>query len=36
MGIQKDLKMKPNDFSWAATAFSIGYGVAGWPQGLFV
>jgi hypothetical protein len=33
MGIQKDLKMKSNDFTWGATAFFIGYAVAEIPQG---
>jgi hypothetical protein len=33
MGLQKDLHMKGQDFSWTATAFFIGYIVAEWPQG---
>lgn len=33
MGMQKDLGMKGNDFSWMATAFFIGYAVAEFPQG---
>lgn len=33
MGIQKDLGMTGNDFSWAGTAFFIGYGLAEFPQG---
>ena len=34
MGIQHDLGMKGNDFSWAGTAFFIAYGLAEFPQGL--
>lgn len=33
MGIQQDLGMTGNDFSWMATAFFIGYAVAEFPQG---
>ena len=33
MGLQKDLGMSGNDFSWMATAFFIGYAVAEFPQG---
>lgn len=33
MGLQKDLHMKGNDFSWMATAFFIAYAVAEFPQG---
>lgn len=33
MGLQKDLHMKGNDFSWMATAFFIGFAVAEFPQG---
>lgn len=33
MGLQKDLKMKGDDFSWLATAFFIAYAVAEFPQG---
>jgi len=33
MGIQKDLNMKNNDFTWGATAFFIGYAFAEIPQG---
>lgn len=33
MGLQKDLKMQGNDFSWMATAFFIGFAVAEFPQG---
>ncbi|KAK0660735.1 putative transporter [Lasiodiplodia hormozganensis] len=36
MGIQKDLGMKGNDFSWMATAFFIGFGIAEFPQGALV
>ena len=34
MGIQHDLGMKGDDFSWAGTAFFLGYGLAEFPQGL--
>jgi len=34
MGIQHDIGMKGNDFSWAGTVFFIGYGLAEFPQGL--
>lgn len=34
MVIQKDLGMKGNDFSWMATAFFIGFGIAEFPQGI--
>jgi MFS family permease len=33
MGLQKDLNMSGNDFSWMATAFFIGFAVAEFPQG---
>jgi hypothetical protein len=33
MGLQKDLKLGPNDFTNGATAFFIGYAVAEIPQG---
>ena len=33
MGLQDDLKMTGNDFSWLATAFFIAYAVAEIPQG---
>jgi len=33
MGIQKDLNMKSNDFSWGATAFFVGYAISELPQG---
>ncbi|CAG8088823.1 unnamed protein product [Penicillium olsonii] len=33
MGLQDDLKMAGNDFSWLATAFFIAYAVAEIPQG---
>jgi energy-converting hydrogenase Eha subunit C len=33
MGLQKDLGMAGNDFSWLATAFYIAYAVAEVPQG---
>lgn len=36
MGIQKDLGMKGNDFSWMATAFFIGFGLAEFPQGALI
>jgi hypothetical protein len=34
MGIQHDIGMKGNEFSWAGTAFFIAYGLAEFPQGL--
>jgi MFS family permease len=34
MGLQKDLGMAGNDFSWLATAFYIAYAVAEVPQGM--
>jgi hypothetical protein len=33
MGIQDDLSMSGNDFSWLATAFFIAYAIAEVPQG---
>lgn len=36
MGLQKDLKMKGDDFSWLATAFFIAYAVAEFPQGVLL
>jgi hypothetical protein len=36
MGLQKDLHMHGQDFSWTATAFFIGYIVAEWPQGMYI
>ncbi|KAL4925534.1 putative MFS transporter [Aspergillus undulatus] len=36
MGIQSDLGMSGNDFSWLATAFFIAYGVAELPQGILL
>ncbi|THX72313.1 major facilitator superfamily transporter [Aureobasidium pullulans] len=36
MGLQKDLHMQGQDFSWTATAFFIGYVVAEWPQGVLL
>lgn len=33
MGLQKDLNMQGQDFSWTATAFFIGYIIAELPQG---
>ncbi|CAD0083664.1 unnamed protein product, partial [Aureobasidium vineae] len=36
MGLQKDLNMQGQDFSWTATAFFIGYVVAEWPQGILL
>ena len=33
MGLQDDLHMSGNDFSWLATAFFIAYAVAEIPQG---
>ncbi|KAJ5715637.1 uncharacterized protein N7483_012818 [Penicillium malachiteum] len=33
MGLQSDLEMKGNDFSWLATAFFIAYAIAEMPQG---
>lgn len=34
MGLQKGLNMTGDDFSWAGTAFFIGYGLAEFPQGM--
>lgn len=34
MGMQDDLGMKGNDFSWLATGFFIAYAVAEIPQGM--
>ncbi|ORY15345.1 putative allantoate permease [Clohesyomyces aquaticus] len=36
IGLQKDLKMKGQDFSWVATAFFIGYAIAEFPQGFLL
>ncbi|THW02660.1 hypothetical protein D6D24_10772 [Aureobasidium pullulans] len=36
MGLQKDLHMQGQDFSWTATAFFTGYVVAEWPQGVLL
>ncbi|KAL3442376.1 MFS general substrate transporter [Aspergillus insuetus] len=36
MGLQKDLGMAGNDFSWLATAFYIAYAVAEVPQGILL
>ncbi|KAL4971160.1 major facilitator superfamily domain-containing protein [Aspergillus desertorum] len=36
MGIQSDLSMSGNDFSWLATAFFIAYAVAEIPQGFLL
>lgn len=36
MGLQKDLQMQGQDFSWTATAFFIGYVVAELPQGQYI
>ncbi|KAL4954389.1 major facilitator superfamily domain-containing protein [Aspergillus filifer] len=36
MGLQKDLGMQGNDFSWLATAFYIAYAVAEVPQGILL
>jgi hypothetical protein len=33
MGISKDLKLKGNEFTWAATAFFIAYFIAEVPTG---
>ena len=33
MGLQADLGMTGNEFSWAGTAFFLGYLVADFPQG---
>ena len=33
MGLQQDLKMKGQQFSWLATGFFIAYAVAELPQG---
>jgi len=33
MGLQRDLGMAGQDFSWMATAFFIGYAIAEFPQG---
>ena len=32
MGLQKDLNMHGDDFSWLATAFFIAYAIAELPQ----
>jgi sugar phosphate permease len=34
MGLQHDLGMKGNDFSWAGTVFFMSYGLAEFPQGM--
>lgn len=36
MGIQKDLGLKGNDFSWLATAFFIAYAISEFPQGYLI
>ncbi|OJI96742.1 hypothetical protein ASPVEDRAFT_58601 [Aspergillus versicolor CBS 583.65] len=36
MGLQEDLGMSGNDFSWLATAFFIAYAVAEVPQGILL
>lgn len=36
MGLQKDLRMSGNDFSWLATGFFIAYAVAEIPHGIFL
>ncbi|KAF9894469.1 hypothetical protein FE257_007972 [Aspergillus nanangensis] len=36
MGLQEDLGMSGNDFSWLATAFFIAYAVAEIPQGILL
>lgn len=36
MGLQKDLHMQGQDFSWTATAFFIGYIMAELPQGQYI
>lgn len=36
MGLQKNLHMHGQDFSWLATAFFIAYAVAEFPQGLLL
>ncbi|KAL4800877.1 major facilitator superfamily domain-containing protein [Aspergillus venezuelensis] len=36
MGLQEDLGMQGNDFSWLATAFYIAYAVAEVPQGILL
>jgi len=35
MGMQKDIKMHGNQFSWGATAFFLAYTFAELPQGMF-
>ncbi|RAL08063.1 allantoate permease [Aspergillus homomorphus CBS 101889] len=35
MGLQQDLGMRGNDFSWLATGFFIAYAVAEFPQGMY-
>jgi hypothetical protein len=35
MGFQSQLHMTGNEFSWAGTAFFLGYMLAEFPQGLF-
>jgi len=34
MGLQRDLKMVGNEFSWAGTIFFMAYGLAEFPQGV--
>ncbi|KAE8364679.1 major facilitator superfamily domain-containing protein [Aspergillus caelatus] len=36
MGLQNDLQMSGNDFSWLATAFFLAYAVAEIPQGILL
>jgi hypothetical protein len=35
MGIQPELHMTGNEFSWAGTSFFLGYMLAEFPQGMF-
>jgi hypothetical protein len=35
MGIQTELHMTGNEFSWAGTAFFLGYMLAEFPQGVY-
>lgn len=36
MGLSESIGIRGNDFSWMATAFFIGYGVAEFPQGFLI
>jgi hypothetical protein len=36
MGIQKELKLRGNEFNWGATAFFVGYALSEFPQGIVI